>query len=279
MPLEPGLHEKIAPEIYHRDPATSRGDIIDSMKAMAYLQYVKATQAADKSKAMDFGSAFHTMMLEPELFDTRHVVSKFDNFKTNEAKKWRDETIAEGKTIVTENERNRLLGMQMSARQHPAYKAIMKNARREITAVARHEGTGLLLRARFDILPAGNALVDFKSTIDASPDGFGKQVWNLGYGHQAAHYTDVHNGATTERKKEEFQYFAVENEPPYLCAVYCVPALLVEYCRKINNAQYYKIAACQKSGVWPGYQPNDEGEFNLPGWAMKEIEYAEKIIL
>lgn len=271
-----GLHENITPAIYRADPAISRGDIMDTLKAMAYWKWRRDCGEDEATKAKDFGTAFHTMMLEPELFDSRHVVSHFDSFRTNEAKKWRDDTIASGKTIITNDERDSLLGMQMSARQHPRYAEIMKNARREITAVSKHEGTGQLLKARFDILPAGNALVDFKSTVDASPEGFGRQVWNLGYGHQAAHYSDVYN-AVSERKKDLFAYFAVENIPPYLCQLYIVPEMLVNYCRKINNAQLYKIDHARKSGVYPGYEARD-GEFILPGWAERTLMDAERAI-
>jgi exodeoxyribonuclease VIII len=272
MPLAQGIHENILPEIYQADPAISRSDLKLVAKAPAFYQWSKAQVDDDASKAQQLGYAFHTACLEPSLFDTRHILSKYDKFQTNEAKAWRDETEASGKTILKPDDRNKLLGMGMSVRQHPRYTDIMRNARIELTLVAKHEATGLLRKARPDITPAGNALVDVKSTKDASPEGFGKEVWTYEYGMQAAYYLDVYN-AVSEKKKSEFLFFACENEPPYLCAIYSVPHELIEYGRKINNARLYTLAHCIKTNTYEGYT-SEISEFELPGWAAKTLESA-----
>jgi PDDEXK-like domain of unknown function (DUF3799) len=245
-------------------------------KCPLWFQCKKASDAKDSTKAMDFGSAFHTMMLEPELFDTRHVQSPFDSFRTNEAKAWRDGVLAKGQTIVTKEEKDTLTGMLMSVRQHPRFKQIMLNSPHELTAVAKHSGTGLLRRARIDVLPRGNFVLDFKSARDGSKVGFGKAVWDEGYYRQAAHYLDVFNEATGE-KRTEFLFWAVEKEPPYLNAIYPCPLNLIEVGRKLNNATLYKIKHCMDSGSWPGH-PADFEEFELPGWALRQVEQMEKYL-
>lgn len=274
MALPIGIHENIMPEIYQADPAISRSDLGLIGKAPAFYQWRKAQKDDEASKAQELGYAFHTACLEPKLFDTRHVLSKFEKFQTNEAKAWRDETEANGQTILKPDDRNKILGMGISVRQHPRYGDIMRNARIELTLVAKHEATGLIRKARPDAVPSGNSLVDYKSTKDASPEGFGKEVWNYEYGEQAAYYLDVWN-ALNERKKTEFLIFACENEPPYMCAVYSVPHELIEYCRKINNARLYTLASCIKTNSWPSY-PTEISDFALPRWAEKELMDAER---
>lgn len=268
--LKQGIHEKVNPSVYQEDEAISRSDLLLVAKCPAYYRWIKANKEDESSPALDLGHAFHTMMIEPEIFDTRHVQNPYDSFRTNEAKDWRDKTKAEGKTIIGKSDRDDLLGMGISARQHPRYAPIMEKAMREATVIARHEGTGLTRKARPDAVPAGNSLVDFKSARDASPEGFGRAVWDMGYAQQAAHYLDCWN-AVSERKKTEFIFFVVESSEPYLCAVYSTPHELIEYGRKLNNAQLYTLSHCIKSNVWPGYKTEID-EFEIPRWAAKEIE-------
>jgi exodeoxyribonuclease VIII len=278
MSLTEGIHEKIAPNIYRADTAVSRSDLLLMSPPARYKWEKAATKEEASTKALDFGQAFHTMMIEPELFDTRHVLSTYPDFRSKEAREWRDTVTAQGKTIITKDDRERLLGMGASARAHSSYRQIMSGARHEVTAVGRHAGTGLMLKARPDVVPIGNALVDFKSARDASPAGFGKAVWDFKYFQQAPHYLDVWNDATTkdERKREEFLFFVVESEAPYLCSVYVTPHELIEYGRKLNNAALYTLAHCLKTNSWPGY-PQEIDEFELPGWAKKELEGAMAI--
>ena len=270
MALKQGIHERITPTVYMADPAISRSDLELVGKAPAFYRWAKSSQDEESSKAMDLGYAFHTAILEPDLFDTRHVLSQYDEFRTNEAKKWRDGIKAEGKTILKKDARDSLLAMAISARQHPKFGEMMRNAYRELTVVAKHEGTGILRKSRPDLVPTGKALVDFKSTKDASPEGFGVEVWNYQYFCQAAHYLDCWN-AINDKKKSEFMFFACENTPPYLCAVYVTPFELIEYGRKLNNARLYTLAHCLKSNVWGGY-PTEIDEFQLKPWMQKEIE-------
>ena len=270
--LTEGIHENITPEIYHADPAISRSDLL-LMNPPARYRWEKANPSQESTKSLEFGTAFHTMMMEPELFDTRHVVSQYPDFRSKEAREWRDAQIAKGNTVVSKSDHDGLLGMGISARQHPSYGMLTKNARRELTVVTKHAGTGLMLKARPDIAPAGNALVDFKSARDASPAGFGKSVWEYSYHRQAAHYLDCWN-AQSDKKKTEFIFFVVETEPPYLCSVYVTPHDLIEYGRKLNNAALYALAHCVKKNAWPGYS-TEINEFDLPAWAIKELQASE----
>jgi exodeoxyribonuclease VIII len=119
-----------------------------------------------------------------------------------------------------------------------------------------------------------NTIPDLKTTMDASPEGFGKQVWDMEYGAQASHYLYVWNLAFPSNKRTEFIFFCIEKEPPYLTAVYVTPHELIEYWDKILRARRYEIAQCLKTNKWPGYPTNplQKSEFSLPRWAGYEIE-------
>lgn len=278
--LPEGVHEQVAPEIYHRQPSYSRGDLVPRRGTKewtpAAMRWAKDHPEENKrTPDKDFGSALHTLMLEPDQFEARHVVNtKFKDFKTNDAKNWRDSIYEKGGTILWPEERDALTQMVQNAREHPLFSRIFRspNTRRELTMVARDPATGVRIRCRLDILPPGNVIPDIKTCRDASAEGFGKQVWDEQYGFQAAHYLKVHN-LLHEKKRDEFLYFCLEKEPPYLCNAYAVPNELIEYCGAILRQRLYTIANCEKTGRWPGYEWNPNApEFTLPGYARYKIE-------
>lgn len=277
--LKPGIYENIPPDVYHRQDSLSRGDLVMA-RWPAKLRYAKDhPEIENTSPAKEFGQMFHTALLEPDLFKIRHVVSPYTDFRTNEAKAWRDEQEKKGRTILSKVQQDTLDKMVGRAREHPQFSEVFRRAgmKRELTVISRDPATGLLLRCRIDILPSGNIIPDIKSTLDASPEGFGRQVWNLEYGMQAAHYLKVYNIANPQDKRTEFMFYAFEKEPPYLSAFYVTPYMVIQYYQRILRARLYVIANCMKTGVWPGY-PEREGrrwpEFELPGWAVREIEEA-----
>jgi PDDEXK-like domain of unknown function (DUF3799) len=280
--LTEGVYEKLDPEIYHAQDSISRGDLVMAEVPAKYRWFKDHPEIEKLTPAKIFGNAFHCKLLEPSVFSTRYCLSRYAEYRSNEAKGWREEQEKAGLTVLSKEQWDALDYMVTNAREHPYFKEVFgrAGARKELSVVTRHPATGLLLRARYDWMPAGNAIPDLKSSMDASPAGFGKQAWNLAYGIQAAHYLDVWNLAhPNERPKSEFIFCVFEKEPPYLAGIYLTPYSLIEYARKIIRARLYTIAHCLKTNQWPGYydgKPLRECEFELPRWAVAEIEEMER---
>lgn len=278
--LKPGVYEKISPEIYHRQKAFSRGDMIMA-EVPAKLYWHKTHPEVEKvTPAKLIGSAFHTKLLEPDVFDSRYTVSPYENYRTNVAKDWRDEQENAGIVVLSKDQVDMIDQMVQSARELSDFARVFKSTRiqRELTVIAQDPATGLLLRARFDVVPNANIHADLKSAMDGSPEGFGKSAWDLGYGFQAAHYLHVWNLARPDDQRHEFVFLVQEKDPPYLSAMYVTPHSLIEYCDKILRARRYVIAECMRTGKWPGYdtRPLRENEFTLPAWAAREIQESEQ---
>lgn len=282
--LGPGIYEKVSTEVYFGQDSISRSDLVDPSGTSqtpwtpAKFKFFKDRPDLRKkpTKPQIIGDAFHTKILEPELFKTRYAISPFESFRTKNSQLWADEQAAAGLKILTKEQVDMIDMMEQKAREHGQFSNVFRRAgsRKEVTIIAQHPQTGLMLRARYDMLVPGNALVDLKSCLDASPEGFGKQVWNLEYGAQASFYRMVYNlQATAGDKKEEFIFFAFEKEAPYLSSFFVVPHVLMEYWDKVINARLYMIASSMKTNKWPGYSEEIE-EFELPRYAISEIEKA-----
>lgn len=286
--LGPGIYDSVSEDVYFGQDSISRSDLVDPSGTSqtpwtpAKFKWFKDNPQTKKktTKPQAIGRAFHCKLLEASLFKSRYAVSPFDSFRTKASQLWADEQTAACLTILTKDQVDMIDQMEQRARENPLFSHVFRRSgsRKEVTVVAQHPETGLLLRARLDLLVAGNTLVDIKSTLDASPEGFGKQVWNLEYGFQCAFYLRVCNLANVgNEKKEEFVFFAFEKEPPYLSEFYCVPHALIAYCDKILSARLYMIASAMKTNKWKGYTDSNKiEEFELPRYAVSEIQASEE---
>jgi exodeoxyribonuclease VIII len=149
----------------------------------------------------------------------------------------------------------------------------MSDGMAEASAFWIDEQTGELCKCRPDwCSPTGDGvvLIDGKSCQDASPDGFARTAWNMGYLHTAAWYIDGYQAATGQRV-HGYVFAAVEHEWPHVAAPYMVPDDVLDLARADNRRLLNLYAECKKSGHWPGYSPSIS-LITLPVWAQRALE-------
>lgn len=128
------------------------------------------------------------------------------------------EKLAEGKTILTQAQMANVIGMKDAVLSHPIASEVLKGGEAEYSYYVKDPDTGLERKCRPDY-HNGGALIDIKTTSDASYEGFAKQIGNLGYHLQAAYYLDTFNQSEGTNYREFF-FIAVENKFPFAVAVY-----------------------------------------------------------
>lgn len=110
-------------------------------------------------------------------------------------------------------------------------------------------------------------LVDWKTTIDASPMAFARSAAKYGYHQQAAWYTDLAHGHYGV--KLPFIFVAVENTAPYSVGIYQLAADQLDAARNINESivtayrRWLENADVHHTG-------NDFATLELPEWACKD---------
>lgn len=97
----------------------------------------------------------------------------------------------------------------------------------------------------------GDALVDLKSTVDASPAKFPWQAKKLGYCLQLAFYAAGLELAGYGRR--EPYIVAVENAPPFCVQVYKLTAADIDEGRWAVDAAMDQLLECERTGYWPSY--------------------------
>ena len=94
-------------------------------------------------------------------------------------------------------------------------------------------------------------ITDLKTTTDASPFGFARDMVKYGYHQQAGFYCMGYEALTGE--KPCFAIFAIEKEPPYVHSAYEIGdrTILAGMNAARNSLTIY--AECVKTNTWPQY--------------------------
>ncbi|MEZ4179884.1 PD-(D/E)XK nuclease-like domain-containing protein, partial [Salmonella enterica] len=126
--------------------------------------------------AMEFGTSFHTQVLEPERFAAEYVVKPKFDLRTNVGKEgsaaW--DAANPGKTIISEADRVAIEGMFDALTERTDIARTIQNSYREKSYFWTDEDTGIACRMRADLLVRDEwtgeiiAIADLKSTQDAS---------------------------------------------------------------------------------------------------------------
>jgi hypothetical protein len=140
------------------------------------------------SPAMNLGTAIHTALLEPHLFDSQIAVQKKVDGRTIEGKAY-TKAFAEtsvGKIIIDEQQFEIIKKIQENAMEHQGAKTLL-GYNKEVTFQWSNEFGEM--KARLDLVhPELAELADVKSADDCSPKAFIKQLIDLHYDIQFFHY-------------------------------------------------------------------------------------------
>ncbi len=261
------FHEGLTNEAYHALKAVSPSQI--KTLARSPLHYFDQFLADDREKkeataAMQMGTALHTAVLEPDLWDATVAVPphKFDRrTKVGKELAAEFEWVAAGKIVLDPDDAAQVQQMAQMVRSHPAAGFLLDMpGRREPSYTWTDSTTGLECKVRPDWHSEDRRIVvDVKTTKDASRNEFSKSIANFDYHVQAAWNLDA-------LEAEKFLIIAVENVRPFAVAVYPLsPSLIAAGQRRISAAMEL-LAECHQTGRWPGYGDLVQDDLDLPGW-------------
>jgi exodeoxyribonuclease VIII len=229
---------------------------------------IKTTEEPDKD-CFRIGRAAHCLALEPDKFSERFIVLPDINRRTNAGKAEYTQLVQkaalQGADIVTQDELVAFKAMADRMLSKSISRFIFEHAEFEKPIIVKCPRTGLERKIKPDIsIPPGvvaelpfGLLADYKTTQDASYDGFNKSIWNLKYDYQDAYYTDtwcINYGLNPDKEMPLFVFIPVEKSAPYDCN-------FIELSRedKRNTLDCVilpildKIAESFNTNIWHGY--------------------------
>ncbi len=211
----------------------------------------------EPTPAMEFGTAVHSLVLEPEKFEAEYTQAPNVSRTTKVGKAEWEAAAAGGKKLLKRDDWEAALLMDCAIKQHPmAARVLNATGQAEQSLFANCPETGLELKCRPDYMTDSGWLVDLKTTQDASLKGFQKASANFRYHVQAAHYLNVYRLATGQVPKG-FIFIAVEKTYPHAVQVFEASPVFTQAgaAEAIRNlrALAHAAATYPVSLPWPGY--------------------------
>ena len=269
---------------YHARPEVSTHDAMKLLTTPAKYRHSKL-HPEEPTKAMQLGTALHTLLFEPERWTHRVAVVPADAPKRPtsaqvNAKKPSDDTLAAidwwanfnhdafGKIVIDQDTAEEMLARVETIETDPdASKELRDVIAVEVAIFWIDPETGVPRRGRPDQLRAPNTVDDLKSTANASAVAFSNDAQKYGYFIQSADYTDALEILTGEPWR--FRWIAAESEAPWLCPVYECPPEGIDLGRKRRVEALTAWKRATESGAWSGYQTGVH-QLLPPVWAMRE---------
>lgn len=226
--------------------------------------------------AFDLGNVVHELVLRGRDIA---VVGQFNEYRTDTAKQWRDETRAAGKIPLRPKDHERVLAMHERIREQleaiDVDPPLLQHGSPEIPI--EWEEADVSWKARLDWLRDDRrAIDDLKTTSrSADPSSYERNLYANGGDIQAALYQRAVVSLNEQQfVPPPFRWIVCETEPPYCVSVIEPGADVLA----LGNAKVDLAAAiwreCIASGEWPGYPPVVHTA-ELPPW--EESRFLERM--
>lgn len=264
--MEPGVYFNVPNETYHAGPGLSCSQVKRLRRSPLHL---RRYQSRPPTPAMFNGTLTHCALLETAEFDKRYAVAPYVSKNSAVWKLFAEECLATGRTPITVDQRIAAFEQAASLRGLDDVSALLSDGRPEVTAYWLDEQTGVLCKCRPDFVSevafgTGVVLLDVKTAVDASKEGFAKACAMYGYHLQADWY------CTGYARASGLQVFGmvfavVENEYPYAAASYMLGDKSLARAAKVNRDALERFQKCEAANSWPGY-PRDITVIDVPAW-------------
>ena len=247
--------------IYHSTRALSKSGLDQFRKSPAHFRaWQDGITKNESSPALEFGTAVHMAILEPELFAATYTVFAGDR-RTKDGKAAYEAVIASGKTPLNQEQWDNITGAAAAVHAHPAAAPLLNGIQTEVSCF--DNWMGVKVKARIDGL-GKDYIIDVKTTQDASPVAFGKSCAQFRYHVQAAWYRQI-TGIN------RFVFIAVEKEAPYGVACYELDEQAINLGIDIIEEQLRTYIECEQLNSWPCYSSQIQS-LSLPAWAARQSE-------
>ena len=260
------IYKDMSNSEYHAHPAIS-SSAVKTVAKSTIAHWLG--QERKETPAMALGSAVHSLALEP------HKKEVVRGPETRRGNAWKD-ACAEAKTfnpdaiVLPEAEFDKAQAIANAARSNPFMAEYLadEQSKIEMSVILTDPDCDMELRTRPDLYHPDGTIIDLKTTIDASPNGFSKQSLNLAYHIQAFHYCRVLEleGLRVNR----FVFVAVETSAPYATCTHVVSTGLMQLGGLDWERAMEQMLKYEETGEittnWP-----EMNELFLPSWMNNDI--------
>jgi len=280
---EPGIYPDVPMATYLAWDAASNSQLTYILKSPAHFKAYQDTVDSFDTAAFQLGRASHTLLFEPDLFAKEFTPEPditgpdFASYASPRSTKAYKEQVAileaGGLTVLKSGDMQDANALKDAVLAHPkAGKVVQSTGQAELSIVWVDPETGVVCKGRFDWHTptyAGGAVVDLKTTVDASPGAFERAVFKFGYHRKGAHY--LRGARVLGIPTAHFVMIAAEKTPPYGVILYRLMDDAVRLGEVQLDFALARYAECQRTGEYPGYT-TDVVDIGVPRWADAAVE-------
>jgi len=250
-----------------------------------------------ETEALSFGTAYHTFILEPEIFEKENYIfndTEICNQLIGEGakspratkiyKEWADEQyrLANGKNMIDQATYNLLQTMSKRLKSHRYVNSLLSGGEAEMSVYCDIEiftGQKIKVKIRPDYKKDHKRIIsDLKTTTDSSTDGFPRLAADRDYHIQAALYSDIMDAIEGKGLGWNFFFIAQEKTKPFAFNIFESSPQFISQGRYEYEQLLMLYAWCLEQNYWPGYQCFTQNKFgvnvlNLPSYMVKEINW------
>lgn len=251
----------------------------------------------EKTEALIFGGAYHCFILEPEkfaeryfVFDERDIIEKLlgEGAKspraTNAYKEWKDAqfSFAQGKEMIDLETKIKLEKMKERLLSSRYIAQLLSDGEPETAFYCKvktmdDKESNIVFKPDF-LKYKKRAVIELKTAIDASKEGFPRACAEFDYHIQAAIYTDFMDFIQPGVSSWSHYYIVQETKSPYAFNLFEASPQYLAQGRYEYEQLILLYNQCRENKRWPGYQvwcPNRFGinELDLPKWGIKDLTF------
>lgn len=260
---------------YHASAPLGRSRLWRLSKSPEWFRYCEDhPEDGEKSESLIVGSAFHKLVLEPDLFESEFSVLPELDRRTKAGRELYESYVASGKQLLSHEQYELISAMRDSVRRHK-HANFLCVGECERSYYFSDGDTGVELKVRpdcFKLVNGRGIIVDLKSCRSAATEDFVRDAVKLGYDLQAAMYkigVECELGIPCD-----FVFVAVEKTAPYMVNVLKADELFLRRGGDLFREYLGLYKHCCETGNWFGYN-GESGMINdlgLPLWLAKEVE-------
>ncbi len=239
---------------------------------------------SSETDAMKLGSLFHCLLLEYEKFDDIYLVAPNLDRRTKDYKNWLSSLndIDSSKITITMHDLDITYRMVQALKSKKVMQKIFSVEgliEKEFYWTDISSNIPCKMKLDFFIEPCNlvprGAIIDFKSTQDASTEGFGSSINKYGYYNQQAFYCEGIKTIYNLSDYPEFYFVAIEKESPYECGFFEGDDVIMDIGLTENRKLLQLYKQCLETDNWYGYEDKIQ-RISLPIWAINK-HYEGKI--
>lgn len=278
----PGFYPAVTPDQYFAEPcpapALTNSGISTLLKycpakfAYAHPAIGQPHEEQADTAARYMGRLVHRLALDK---GDDYAISPHEEYRSKEAKAWRDDTIAAGVMPVKQSAYDEAAEMAETIRQ--AIDAELRGAEYQTEVVIAWQREGRWCRAMIDVwCPSLNLALDVKTCVSADDLAIDRAFAN-GYGRQDRWYLDGLEAITGNGGRARFGFLFVEKEGPWLARFAESTEAMRHGCRLEIDRAFREFDACLTAGEWPGYRAHRAfpTSWQLREWSDAELQEIE----